>query len=279
MKNEKIERTISNRLTHRIIEIDILRGIAVLLMIIDHFMYDLWGLLPVIFEGFPASGTFFAKLVDFADFYWEWPVRIVIRYVILFVFLGLTGICCSFSKSNLKRGLKLMIVALALTFVTFLIGKIIDDPDLMITFGVLHCIALTLILIGILEKWLHNKWIYLGIGVVMVAVGIYLEPRAEFISYDQENLLLLIGKQIAGTAICGSDCFPLLLNGGQIFIGVFLGKWLYATKQSLFKNARYSNNVITFIGRNSLFVYFAHQIILPLLAGIILLLCGYHLAL
>lgn len=273
----KKEETKKEKLEKRIIEIDFLRGIAVFLMILDHFMYDLWGLLPMIFEDFPKRDTFFFDLVKFAEFYWDWPVRIVVRYFILFIFLGLTGICCSFSKSNLKRGGKLMAVAILLTFATFIIGKMIDDPDLMITFGVLHCIALTLIIIGLLEKWIHNKWIYLVIGVIMVAIGIYLEPRAVVISYGKENLLLLIFKQIIGVANCGSDCFPLFLNGGQIFIGVFLGKLIYSSKQSLFKKLHYSNNVVTFIGRNSLIVYFAHQIILPLLAGIILLILGYHL--
>ena len=75
----------------------------------------------------------------------------------------------------------------------------------------------------------------------------------------------------------GSDHFPIFLNGGQIFIGVFLGKLLYSNKQSLFKKAKYHNNVVTFVGRNSLIVYFAHQVILPVLAGLVLLILGYSL--
>ena len=74
-----------------------------------------------------------------------------------------------------------------------------------------------------------------------------------------------------------STANTILLYAIIISIGVFLGKLLYANKKSLFKNAKYKNNVLTFIGRNSLIVYFAHQIILPVLAGLVLLILGYSL--
>ena len=34
------------RLKSRAMELDLLRGFAVLLMMLDHLMYDFWGLLP-----------------------------------------------------------------------------------------------------------------------------------------------------------------------------------------------------------------------------------------
>lgn len=269
------------KLSKRIIEIDILRGIAVLLMILDHTMYDIIGLLPSIFSDFPLSTGWSNKLVNFAAWYWHWDVRIIVRYFIVFIFLGLTGICCSFSKSNLKRGLKLLGVALLLTLGTFIAGKITNDIDLTITFGVLHCIAVSLILIGLLEKIIPQKycWIYFALGIIMFSIGSLLEENQTFISYEDGDVLLTILKSMIGINQCGGDHFPLLLNGGQIFIGVFLGKTLYYNKKSLFKKAKYSNNIVTFIGRNSLLVYFAHQIIIPLILGVILLICGFNLAL
>ena len=263
-----------DKLAKRIIELDILRGIAVILMMLDHLMYDFIGILPMVFKDYPFD------LYYYAQAYWNWDVRIIVRYFVLFIFLGISGICCSFSKSNLSRGIKLMIFALLLTLATNIIGRFINDPELMITFGVLHCIALSLILIGLLEKVTSNKWIYLAIGLIMVSIGLYLHISPEYgnyHSYGDVPMYQAILEQIVGINKYGGDCFPLLLHGGQIFIGVFLGKLLYANKKSLFKNAKYKNNVLTFIGRNSLIVYFAHQIILPVLAGLVLLILGYSL--
>ncbi len=262
---------------NRIIEIDLLRGIAVLFMILDHFFFDIFGLMPFVFSDFPARVGFSNQLYRFATFYWEWDVRVVVRYFIVFLFMGLVGICSSFSKSNIKRGAKLMGVSLVLTLATFIISKVIQDPSSLITFGTLHCIALSLILIGILDKFTKNKWIYLALGLVMVGVGGYLELIAYTISYGDENILIIILKQIIGLIECGGDTMPLLLNGGQVFIGFFIGKSLYSRRESIFKK-KYSNNIITFIGRNSLVVYFLHQLLIPLILGIILLTLGFHLA-
>lgn len=272
-----METSKKEKLSKRIIEIDILRGIAVFLMILDHTMYDLSGLLPFIFDGYPEKAEWTQKLYDFAVWYWYWDFRVIFRYFVVFAFLGLTGICCSFSKSNLKRGLKLLGVSLLLTLGTFIAGKVTGDVDMTIAFGVLHCIAVSLILIGLLEKIIPFKysWIYLAIGVVMFTAGSLLEEIQTFVSYQEGHIFKTIINSMIGINSCGSDHFPLLLNGGQIFIGVFLGKTLYSSRKSLFKNSSYSNNIVTFVGRNSLWVYFAHQILIPLILGIILLICGF----
>lgn len=267
------------RLMSRVTELDALRGVAVLLMILDHIAFDFWGLLPMAFRDFPASGGLSSQIVNVAKMYWTWDVRTVVRYVVLFVFLGLTGVCCSFSKSNLKRGGKLMIAAMVLTAGTFAVGRMVGDPDILITFGVLHCIALALLIIGALEKVTSNKWVYLSIGVVLTGVGIWLRVRgAPFASYASAPFPELLGKGILGLVEIGSDCFAFPLHGGQIFIGVFLGKVLFADKKPVYrKPTPYRNNFLTFVGRNSLWIYLIHQFMLPVIIGTILLICGFHL--
>ena len=90
------------------------------------------------------------------------------------------------------------------------------------------------------------------------------------------SAVITVFESIIGLCSSGSDHFPILFNGGQIFIGVFLGKQLYSKRQSLFKKAKYHNNIVTFTGRNSLIVYFAHQIIVPVVLGVILLILGFN---
>ena len=89
----------AEKLASRITELDLLRGIAVLLMIFDHVMFDTWGLFPTAFRGFPPAEGTWREIYSFSRFYWNWDVRINVRIVVVFVFLALTGICCSFSKS------------------------------------------------------------------------------------------------------------------------------------------------------------------------------------
>ncbi len=265
-------------LENRIIELDLFRGIAVLLMIFDHLMYNLWGLLPMFFTDYPSRSESARKVARAALEYWRMDLRVDIRYVVLAVFMLLTGVCCSLSRSNLKRGLRLMGVALLVTAGTYAVGLATGDTDITIAFGVLHCIALALILVGLLEKLKLSKWAFLAAGLAMTVIGACLFGDAGYVSYSEGHIAGTILRSIIGTATCGSDCFPLLLFGGQVFIGVFVGRQFYSGRKSIFRSSRYKNNVVTFVGRNSLAVYLLHQIILPLLLSIILLILGFHLA-
>lgn len=260
------------RLENRILEIDVLRGIAVILMVFDHSMFDLWGFVPGLISDYPQS------VINFSCDYWTWGVRIAVRYAVVFVFLALTGICCSFSRSNIKRGLKLMCVALGLTLATFIIGRITGDRNMTIIFGILHCISLALIIIGLLELIKTDKWIYLALGAAMFIFGIVIKKDAVHYSIGDIGTFELIVKTFAGYATCGGDSAGFFFNGGQIFIGVFLGKLLYSDRKSLF-GASYKNNFLTRTGRHSLFVYIASQVIMPVLITLVFLCAGYHLAL
>lgn len=271
MENKALRK---DRLKKRITELDLFRGIAVIFMILDHCMYDLWGFMPDLFVGYPTA------LYNFAAGYWNWEVRTIVRYVVLFVFFSLTGISCSFSKSNLKRGLKLMGVALLLTIGTYFVVLFTDDIDNLIVFGVLHMIAFTIILISLIEKITKNKWVYLAIGVILIIVGLLIDnpEKLDWVSFTEGNFFELFFNAFIGKYLIGADCFSFPFHGGQIFIGVFLGKLLYKERRPLLFKGEYSNNPLTFVGRHALIVYFFHQILIPIILGIILLIAGYTLA-
>lgn len=276
--NDNIKTDKRERLRSRITEIDLLRGICVFLMVFDHIMVDLWYFLPSIFNGFPPVEGFWYEMVKFAYHWWVWPVRIWVRNVIVFFFLALTGISCSFSKSNLKRGLFLTAVALALSLVTFILGKIMGDPDMFIAFGILNLISLCIVLIALIEKLTQNKWVYLAIGATMMIVGAFFLKEVDT-SYSSGNFFVLFFKAFIGLIIIGPDCYSFLFYGGQIFIGVFLGKLLYPERKPLLFKKGYSNNFVTFTGRHSLFVYIAHQVVVPLVLALAVLISGFQLSL
>ena len=269
--NINVEKTAKNR----ILEIDILRGIAVLFMILDHLIYDLWGLLPNLFIDFPY------KLYNFAIMYWKWDFRLAFRYVIVFIFMGLVGICSTFSKSNVKRGSRLLGIAMLLTICTIIVSNATNNYSNLITFGTLHCIAFSILFVGLLEKFIKNKWYYLILGLIMLALGVYFEIVSTIeVFYSNitfKESVVIIFKQIIGSVECGGDTMGFLLNGGQVLVGYFIGKLLYEKRESIF-GFKYSNNVLTYIGRNSLVVYFLHQILIPIVIGLILISMGYHYA-
>ncbi len=260
----------------RIIELDFLRGFSILLMFFDHFMYDMAYVMGTVFDSFPGRSSFFLWLVNNAQRYWVSDIRFHIRNIVVFIFLCLIGICCSFSRNNLKRGLKLFIGAMILTGATFVMSLVMQDRDITITFSVLHCAALALFLIGILEKFTKNKWVYWAISIVMIVFGLIFYKDASFESYKNSNFFQMLLDQILGTKQYGADCMPFLLYGGQVFAGVFIGKLFYEKRESLIKKD-YSNNVVTFIGRHSLSMYILHQVVIFLLLAIILLCSGYKL--
>ena len=268
------------KLNKRITEIDALRGIAVLLMVFDHFMYDVAGVMPSMFPDAYVAGGFWAEFRSLAIKWWNWDVRVYVRLFVVFIFLALTGVSCSFSRSNLKRGVKLLIVALLLTGGTILVDYLGGmGGGMIIVFGILHLIALSLLLISVIELITKNKWVYLIIGVVMIVVGrIIASPIGLFEYYVQwDNFFPMFFDAFIGKSLLGPDSYSFLFFGGQVFVGVFLGKLLYPERKPLIFKKGYSNNPLTFAGRNTLIVYVAHQVLIPVILGLILLICGYKL--
>ena len=259
----------------RILEFDLLRGIAVILMMLDHLLYDIFSVMPMFFSDYPGKNPTALALCRAARVYWYHPVREGTRVAVIAVFLLLSGICCHFSKNNAKRGGRLMFLALCITLVSFFIGCFTGDIDFMISFGILHCIALMLLLVGLFQRIGLNRWFFLALGVALNAVGIFFNADLRYVSYESRPFLETLWGQMVGKMYAGSDSCALTLFGGPILIGVFLGETFYKERRSLIFS-RYREGIVTKIGRNSLLFYVLHQALLPLLLGGILLLCGFH---
>jgi len=223
-------------------EIDFLRGIAVIMMIIFHFLFDL-----VFFRGYNinvSSGLllYFARMTAF-----------------IFIFLVGVSLTISYSraikkqKTNLftkylKRGAKIFSWGLAITLVTWLFFR-----EEFIIFGVLHFIGLSIILAYPLIKY---KWQNLVLGVFFIVAGFFLSKLTFNFSW-----LMWLG--FIPKYFCTLDYFPLLPWFGVVLIGLFFGNLLYKNNRRIFKIADLSKNYLiiffSFLGRHSLFVYLVHQ--------------------
>ena len=139
----------------RIWELDFLRGFMIILMCLDHFMYDLSA---IFYDAWFAQGGVAAKIAEFADMWWDHGVswvgktRDIVQVIALCVFFGLCGGSTIFSRDNLSRAMKTLLAAAVITVGTYLAASldIVDSSDI-ITFGVLQMLSMLCILTVLTE--------------------------------------------------------------------------------------------------------------------------------
>lgn len=236
----------------RLWEIDFVRGIAIILMIAFHFIYDL-----------NHYGIIYYKL-------WTGPFAIAAS-VTASIFVILVGISLTISYNKkrkrrstsqiyvsfLRRGIKLFALGLIITLVSWII-----IPERFVIFGILHCIGICIILSVPFLRFVNVNLI---LGSIIIIFGLYLR----LFTFDF-NYLIPLG--FLPPNYFTIDYFPLLPWFGVVLVGVAFGNYLYPNGKRRFQLKDNFRSVlpdrICFIGRHSLHIYFAHQ---PILVGAIML--------
>ena len=261
----------------RVWEIDFLRGLCIIMMVFDHLMFDLWYFPYFVgVANFKAVGNVsMQKAVDFAAAYWDWGVREAVRLSVIFIFMLLSGMSCVFSRSNSKRLIKLTAAAIILSAVTIIVDLIMD-AGVSIYFGILFVLAASLGIYMLLEKLWDNKYFFLGVGLAIIIAGLCFNFYYVDIVDDFSFKALI--NSVIGLCYLGADSYGIIPYTGVFLVGAFFGKVLYADKRTLFPllEGKWSRPV-EFVGRNTIWVYLAHQ---PIVLGIVLgigLCLGYRL--
>ena len=270
----------------RVWEIDFLRGFCVYLMILDH--------LAILIAGWFAPtwyGLDVAAYDSFSRFCLFWATESLARKILhplaVFVFFSISGICCSFSRSNLKRGGILAFVALMYSLVTYGVQTLVFDDvsvfhpgSVFVSFGVLHFLAVCILIYAILQlatrktKW--QKWIIMGVSAAIIVVVLCLY----FCYTPPENTPKFLGiifppKDIRGnfTAfydqadISPGDLFSIIPYAAFFFAGTLVAPLVYPSRRSLLKKLDGKwHTPFTFVGRYAIFFYLAHVVVL---AGIL----------
>ena len=249
-----------NPAKERIHLLDEIRGIAVLGMILHHCLFGFC------MFGLDLRLLRFDLLERVLETVWfEW-----LRLPFVLAFLVISGICCNFSKSNLKRGVVCFAVAMAVTLVTFLVG-------MPIKFGILHLLGVCMLLAGILEKakirlsfwsvFLFGVLFFLSYNLKDGSLGM---PGLSFCLMPQTlyETKFLFWLGLPDPTFSSSDYFPLLPWIFPFFSGVLIGQkinrvgWPDETKKLHLP-------FFSFLGRHSLWIYLIHQ---PLFFGLFFLL-------
>lgn len=230
----------------RIWELDFLRGLFILGMVIVHLIYDLQSF-------FGAS--LFADNALFI-FIQDWGGAL---------FFLLSGICVTLGSRPIRRGLIVMGCALVVSAVTWgMYALDLAGRGMIIYFGVLHCLSVCMLLWPLFRRipW----WINGILAVFLIVYGVYLDP----LRFDCSFWLIPLGFK--SLTFASSDYFALMPFFGFFLAGAVFGKFLYREKQTRFPKVNDQFFLIRFfslLGRWSLPIYMLHQ---PVLTGIVSLL-------
>lgn len=235
----------------RLWEIDLFRGIAILMMIVFHTVFDL---------------SFFSIApVDVSDGFWRY-----FAYMTASLFLMIVGV--SLIISHARAGLKLSGVSLAKKY--FIRGAGIFALGLLVTFG----------------TWLYLREGFVIFGILhLIGISIMLSPL--FFRFGKLNILfglacLPVGWIISGLSdpafllplgiiphgFSSVDYTPLFPWFGMVLIGMGLGEYLYAGGVRQFSLKPLPDLLVaplSFLGRHSLVIYLVHQPVIILLLALV----------
>jgi uncharacterized membrane protein len=234
---------------HRFWEIDVLRTIAIVMMITFHSLY-LLNYFSIQSTGVPGLRY---------DFWWWFPKLTGGT----FIFVAGLSLTITFSRGKrmsgfMLRGLKIFGWGLAITLITWLISR-----TGYVRFGILHFFGIAFILAPFLVRFRFTNLI---LGTALMAAGIYMLEHRIFVDFPW---LLWLGLMPHG--FWTMDYWPLLPWFGLFLVGMFCGEVLYpqgSRRLSIHEFKDPAISALTFPGRHPLVIYLAQW---PVIIGVLLL--------
>lgn len=228
----------------RVYGLDLLRGIAIVFMVIYHGLFSLVYIFGVDWNWFrdPIFNELIAPLIGSS-------------------FTLISGASSRFSRASWKRGLKILAWAMVMTVVTA-----VAVPDLIIRFGILHCMGCCMLLCFFLRPLLDRldrKW---GTILFLLLFAVtYSLPKRGYIGFgaglcfpiSTENPYLFpLGLMSSG--FYSSDYYPLIPWFFLFVAGYYLGSWLKEGKGPQWLHASHAT-ALEKLGQHSLVIYVLHQ--------------------
>lgn len=227
----------------RIWEIDFLRGLSICLVVGYHLLFDL--------GEFVGVRSFLGFSTDLSTTAW-----VLAQNFFAGLFIVMSGASSTLSRSNPRRGLRLLAVAMAITAVTY-----VFDPASTIWFGVLHLLAVS-ILVYALTFARAGAAACAAWGVAVLGLGFLLPALKKGLSIGFDWLLPL---GLHSPNFSSFDYFPLVPWLGVFLLGAALGKSVYALRRSLLPRSL-PQTFLNAAGRHSLVIYIVHQ---PVIMGVL----------
>jgi len=248
---EKIRvRRTSGTIAYRFWEVDAARGIAIVMVVLYHLIYDLDN-----FGGYQIESTsgFWAVFADTSAF--------------AFVFLAGLSLSLSYARASagpcsgrelfgkyLRRGARIFAYGMLITLVFWVLGFG------TVIFGILHLIGLSIVLA---YPFMKLRLPNLLLGLSVIALGVYVQ--IEDLSAAGAAGVLLAPLGVVPESLFMPDYRPLLPWFGVVLLGLFFGNVVYRERArktpSGTERPAYAR-LITFLGRHTLLIYLVHQPVL-----------------
>ena len=189
----------------RIWELDALRGVCILCVIVVHFLFDL-----SFFGGFQLTlPAWYVFLQEYGGA----------------IFVLLSGCCATLGTRSVRRGCIVFAAGMLITGVTYGMYRLgMSGADIVVKFGVLHLLGVCMILYPLFKKLPPAAIVSLGIIIAVTGFAI----RGVVVP---QRWLFPLGLTYEG--FTSSDYFPIFPQLGYFFIGAAIGKTAYREKKTL----------------------------------------------
>jgi uncharacterized membrane protein len=232
-------------------EIDVTRGIAILMMIVFHTVFDLhfFGIMPVdISTGFwrlfaMATASLFLLVAG---------ISLVVSHARSAV--KLNGF--ALTKKFLFRGAGIFALGLLVTLATWLYLH-----EGYIIFGILHLIGVSVMLSVLFFRFGKYNILF---GLLVIAGGFFIG--------NIQGPFWLLPLGIMPPAFASVDYTPLIPWFGVVLAGMGIGEFLYAGGVRKFPAPQLPDlfsRPLSFLGQHSLVIYLVHQPVIILLLGVV----------
>lgn len=225
----------------RIWELDALRGLCILCVIVVHFLFDL-----------SFFGSIDLTLPGWYVFIQEYGGAI---------FVLLSGCCATLGTRSVRRGAIVFASGMLITAVTYGMYRLgMSGADVVVKFGVLHLLGVCMICYPLFRNLRPATLTALGLVIVVIGFSIrgILVPQ---------RWLFPLGLMYDG--FTSSDYFPIFPQLGYFLLGAAIGKTAYREKRTLLPGTFQASALARFFcwcGRKSLFIYLLHQ---PVVYGLL----------
>ena len=240
--------------SQRFDSIDAFRGVAIVWMTVFHFCFDL-------------NHFSWLKQNFYTDPFWTWQRTAIVSLFLFCAGLG-QAVAVEHGQSWARFWRRWTQVAGCAMLVTA--GSYWMFPKSFVYFGVLHGIAVMLIVVRLTAGWGRGLWLA---GVVAIAAKPLASlahshwPELEFLNLPAWNWLGLISRKPIT-----EDYVPLVPWLGAMWWGMAAGQWLLARRRSwLQQPIPGSAGPLAWMGRWSLSWYMLHQ---PVLIGTMTVIAG-----
>lgn len=221
--------------------LDAWRTLAILLMLVYHFLYDL-----LIF-GVITPRQMFS------------PGLNLMQKFICGSFILLAGASARFSRSNLRHGIIVLLAGIAVE-----IGAAVGGQT--IRFGILQFMGVSMVLWHFAGRYLQKlpRWLLAAGGAVLYVLTDWWTGQVTV------SVSWLYPLGFPNAAFTSADYFPLLPWFFLFLMGAALGGWCLDHRENKILTAPLPG-ALTFPGRHSLIIYLLHQ---PVLYGVSYLIWG-----